>query len=151
MATYPQIKIIHALKGRLGLDDATYRALLEGYGVESSKLLSVERARDLIDRLTAQAVATGVWDDGHTQSVPREHGYGKRYATPRQVAKIEAMWKDVSRATNYDDRKKALRSFIDNHFHIARIEWLPFEVVPKIIRTLESMRSSKYDRNPECG
>lgn len=56
-----QIKIIHTLKGALGLDDDTYRATLAGYGVQSSKDLKPAQAEALIRDLEAKAVAAGVW------------------------------------------------------------------------------------------
>ncbi len=56
-----QIKMIHTLKGALQLDDDTYRAILSGYKVTSSKELTAFTAGKLTEDLTAKATAAGVW------------------------------------------------------------------------------------------
>ena len=46
------IKAIHVYKNKLGIDDDTYRDMLQtGYGVNSSKDLTVEEATDLVTKL----------------------------------------------------------------------------------------------------
>ncbi|MEX2126938.1 MAG: regulatory protein GemA [Xanthobacteraceae bacterium] len=51
-ATTRQIAIIHTLKSRLGLDDATYRQMLHGMtGRRSSKEITREQAGDVIEKL----------------------------------------------------------------------------------------------------
>ena len=64
MATPGQIKKIHALKGALKLDDDTYRQILGGSGVKSSKdrAFTILIADELIDDLERKAIAAGVWE-----------------------------------------------------------------------------------------
>ena len=89
MANPKQIKLIHTLKSALALDDSTYRLILSGYGVESSKGLSFSRAEALIDDLTAKATASGAW-------VAKAQKFGSRprnFEVPDRAAsmgKIEA-------------------------------------------------------------
>ncbi len=61
MSTPIQIKLIHTLKGALSLDNDTYRAILAGYGVASSKDLSLSKAGLLLKDLEEKAIAAGVW------------------------------------------------------------------------------------------
>ena len=46
-----QIKIIHTIKTKLGIDDAAYRTLLRGYAVMTSKDLTWREAEELIGEL----------------------------------------------------------------------------------------------------
>ncbi len=51
-----QIKLIHAIKGKLGISDDDYRTLLYGlFEVLSSKALSWAEAEDLITELNGKA------------------------------------------------------------------------------------------------
>lgn len=93
MATAQQIKLIHTIKGALKLDDDTYRAVLQGYGVESSKSLPAKAAEQLITELKEKAVAAGVWArrGGYKQSK-------KRLGSDPQAAMIVGLWSDLHKA-----------------------------------------------------
>jgi len=139
MSNPAQIKIIHALKGALRLDDGTYRDMLHTYGAYTSKDLSFGQAKEVIDKLEASAVSAGVWQkrDGRDHaSVLGRPGY----ASLKQINKIHAMWEDVSRQPDAESRRKALNTFLEKHFGISFIEWLPIEKVSKVIRTLAAMK-----------
>ncbi len=151
MATATQIKIIHSLKGRLGLTDEEYRGMVfeagTGYPV-SSKELTEKEAAGLIRTLEAMAVKQGVW----TQRAGK--GWGRRrfeelggreniMATPRQLRMIEAMWRDVSRARTDDERRKTLRSFLKRLVRVETLEFLEKKHVQVIITALEAMKEAR--------
>jgi phage gp16-like protein len=140
-----QIKKIHALKGALKLDDDVYRAMLAGYrGCTTSKDLLFEEAGVLIAFMEANAISAGVWQKRPAQDSGAINRPG--YATSAQIAKIKAIWHDVSRQPDAESRKKALNTFLTKHFGISFIDWLPTEMVSKVIRTLEAMRAQREHR-----
>ena len=59
------------------------------------------------------------------------------------MRKIEAMWKDVSYMTTDEDREAAFRKFIEKRFHVSDIRFITQEMVHKIIKTLQAMKSYK--------
>jgi phage gp16-like protein len=141
-----QIKIIHALKGALKLDDETYRAMLSSYNCAiSSKALSFEQAKDLIDRMEVNAVNAGVWEKkpgaDHSAMINRPG-----FATWKQIKMIHAMWGEVSRQPDQASRKKALNTFLNNHFGISFVDWLPSEMVQKVVMTLGRMKHQAEKR-----
>ena len=92
MPTPGQVKKIHTLKGALKIDDDTYRAILNGYGVSTSKKLCIQVADQLIADLEEKAVAAGAWER-------RDHAKVKRrLGDDPQVTKIERMWAELWRA-----------------------------------------------------
>jgi len=144
-----QVRIIHALKYAIGLDDETYRSMLAAYGAASSKNLSFTQAKDLIDKLEASAISSGVWKKkpgiDHSSMIARPG-----YATWAQIKKIHAMWNEVSRQQDPESRTKALNTFLEKHFGITFIEWLPIDKVAKVIRTLAAMRAQKEMKKGEA-
>lgn len=137
---------LHTLKGKLGMSEDDYRAMLAEYGVDTSKDLAYVEYRELVGRLENTAVAAGVWERlEYRKAEPQKRfeDLGRRpgMASPAQLRKIEAMWAAVSRADTTTARRKALDHFLSNRFGVDRVEWLPFETVPKVIRALSAMRS----------
>jgi hypothetical protein len=142
MASRDQIKIIHALKGALELDEGTYRGLVSGYGAESSKDLSVEKARELIDWLTQQAVSAGVWTNRKgKKGRPYEHLAGRdpEMASPAQLRMIAAIWAEVSYAPDAKGREVALRRFL-GRFNCSAMEFLTKAQVSKVLTALNQMK-----------
>lgn len=90
------IKTIHTLKGALGLDDDTYRAVLAEYKVTSSKDLKPAQALLLIRDLEAKAVAAGVWKKKRNTWTPPP---GKKPL----AGKVTAMLADAGRPDAYAD------------------------------------------------
>jgi hypothetical protein len=79
-----QIRIIKMAQRSLGLDDATYRAMLrQGYGVDSCTKLNAVQADGLIDRLQQQGFA---FEPKKPKRKRLAHGGGLRrpVGTPRQ-------------------------------------------------------------------
>jgi len=145
MPTKDQLKLIHALKRALRLDDGEYRGLLGSYGVESSKDLGSPDAAKLIDWMQQQAVAAGVWKNhgGKPKEKPYEHLKGRLgMASPAQLRMIEALWKVVSVCVDPDSRKKALRNFL-SRFGVSAPEFLPVNKVPAVINALQAMERQK--------
>ena len=149
--TKGQIKAIHTLKSKLGLCDEYYRCMLSQYGVESSKDLTFEEAEGLWATLQQMATEAGIGK----KKISRGKKYddleadGKRdpsMATPRQLRMIEAVWADVSYMGNSKDRAKALRAFIEKRFRVSDLRFVTKANASKIIKTLETMLSSKMKK-----
>lgn len=139
-----QIKAIHALKGRLGLDDETYRAALSTYGVESSKALTWRQAEELIADLRVKA----------GQPSDRRHLPRKRHAdmdgrpgmaTGAQCRLLEAMWSQVSRVEAGEAREKAFNKFIKRITGVEALRFVRIFDVERIIRAMEGMGAKKED------
>ena len=136
-----QIKKIHAIKGCLGLDNDTYRALLSAsFRVASSKELNYFQAEGLIQDLESKAVSAGVWEK---RAEPRKYEeWGNRHggmATPPQLRKIEAMWQGLSRAPDQDSRNKALRAFLQRVAKVSDLRFLDQEGATKVINAMNAM------------
>lgn len=131
MATAKQIKLIHTVKGALGLSDDDYRAILAGYGVESSKQMNTVDAAKLLADLEQKAEAAGVWKRG---AAPRRKG--KRPANieqpsrAAQLGKIEALLTVGNRPWGYADALAKRICKVD------RVAWVPDGELRKIIAAL---------------
>ncbi|QSV44908.1 regulatory protein GemA [Geobacter benzoatilyticus] len=140
--TRGQISAIHTLKTRLGMDEESYRALLQEFGgVESSKELSWFQADELIDEMKRKA-----------GQKPQVNHKGKRHrslegragmATPAQLRKIEAVWAEVSRVEDPEERAKALRSFVGKIAQVSDLRFLDRRGVAKVIAALTAMQKRR--------
>ena len=83
--TRHQIRAIHAAANALGMDDGAYRAMLEAWGVTSSRDLTKEQAIEVIDWLNGNTRATG------RGRPPRLPAGATRLATPPQLALIQSL------------------------------------------------------------
>lgn len=145
MSTPTQIKIIHMLKGASGLDDQNYRALLSSFGVSSSTALSVDDARELIKKMEYLAIGAG-WKS--RKPMRWDHLDGRPgMATPLQLRHLEGLWVSVSRQPTLREKQESFNRFLENRFGIARIEWIPAEMVAKIKRSLIIMRKQNEKTN----
>lgn len=98
------IKLIHTLKGALGLDEETYRATLAGYGVSSSKDLRPAQAALLIRDLEQKAVAAGVWKIKNPPRAGKKPFQGRApQDKAAYLSKIEALLADAGRSWEYAD------------------------------------------------
>jgi hypothetical protein len=144
--TKAQIKVVHSLKSALQLDDPTYRAILgEWFQVGSSKDLSSAQAEVMIRELKEIAVSAGVWEQRPARKKKFDEFEGRRggMATPAQLRKIDVMWKEVSRVTEPEGRKNALRAFLERVVKISDPRFLNSEAAGKVINALNSMRKRK--------
>lgn len=111
-ATSAQIKAIHTLKSRSSLEDADYRALLAGFGVGSSRQLTLVQANALLDRLRVVAPARAA----HPRAVPMTGRYG---------AKIRALWIAGWNLGVVRDRSdEAVCAFVERQTGVLRTAWL---------------------------
>ena len=145
-----QITKIHALTGAMKLDDGVYRTILSTrFRVESSKGLNYFQAENLIQDLEAKAISAGVWEK-RTESKKFEE-WGRRQggmASAPQLRKIEAMWKDVSRAETPEERKKGLRSFLERIAKVSDLRFLDMDGAGKIITALVAIQRRQEKSAP---
>ena len=157
-AIYPgQITIIHTLKSRVRMDDADYRAMLSGYGVDTSKKLTREEATDFIMKMQAM-VGKKLSREAAAQAIPvpaserakkySDIGLRPGMASPAQLRYIEGMWADVSRQPDAAARASALRAFLKRVTGISEILWLEPRHVRMVVNALLQMKSN-YRRAAE--
>jgi len=134
MATPIQIKLIHTLKGALGFDDDTYRAILAGYGVASSTRLNSLQAARLVKDLEEKALASGVWKKkqkkaGKAWQRPKNIvGYGSR---EQQLQKIEALLTIGGLPWSYADAIAKQMKLAD------KVEWVDVADLYRVITALK--------------
>lgn len=142
MATPKQIKLIHVVKGALLLDDATYRAMLAGYGVASSKDLRDAQAELLLHDLQTKAMQAGVWKKKAApagkgrkpgnlqrpdwQSLPSRG----RLSRAKQLEKIEALLTVGGKSWEYAEALAQRICKVD------KLAWVPEQELYKIITAL---------------
>lgn len=138
MASPSQITKIHTLKSRLGIDDETYREILSNYNVKSSKDLSFEHAKTLLEGLENEASQIGVWTKRPLkyESLVRDD----KMATPQQLRYIEGIWREICLIKNDKFSRKALRKILSNKFKTDDIMFIPKDKVNKVIHGLLAMK-----------
>jgi len=145
VATAAQIKKIQTLKRALGWDDDLYREILDDrYGVKSSKQLTIADAANFIETFEKKAIECGVW-----QKQEQKHADKKRkashYASVRQIRLIEALWGQVTRQTNEEDKTTALRKFIRRIVDVDDLRFVLKKDVERLVKALEQM-GANYER-----
>lgn len=140
-----QIKKIHALKNALKLTEEEYRSTLAvNFNVASSKLLTAEQADSLITALEADAIRQDVWTKFEGKKRFENLGDRPGMASPAQLRKIEALWKDYTiDIKDPKKRAKALRTFLDRHFKVSDLRFLDTIMTRKVIHTLNHMVARK--------
>lgn len=136
-----QIKAIHAVVGKLGLDDETYRHIMHSrFSVTSCKDLSWRQAEELLEVLNGQGKA------GQAKAAPARHALKYTdmdsrpgFASGAQCRLIDAMWSQVTRAEGDEDREKALNSFCHRITGVAGLRMVKTWQVEKIVKALEAM------------
>ncbi|MFA6966096.1 regulatory protein GemA [Bosea sp. (in: a-proteobacteria)] len=107
-----QLKAIHTLKGKAGLDDTLYRGMLGRYGVVTSKDLSADQAGSLIDTLKQVAPAR----PANPRALPMTGRYG---------AKIRALWiAGWNLGVVRDRTDEAACAFVERQTGVQRTAWL---------------------------
>ncbi|HDH00339.1 MAG TPA: DUF1018 domain-containing protein [Nitrospirae bacterium] len=137
---------IHTLKSKLKISDEDYRLMLSDYWVSTSKDMSFDDAEALIGKLEGKAIASGVWSRYSARGKLRYEHLGERtgMATPAQLRKIEAMWKDVSYKHNPEKRQRALRKLIFRIVGVSDMSFIESGHVNKLIKTMQSMKHGRY-------
>ncbi|MDW7643426.1 MAG: regulatory protein GemA [Desulfuromonadales bacterium] len=130
MATAKQIKLIHTCKGALHLSDEDYRAILAGYGVQSSKDLSTFKAAKLLADLEEKAAAAGVWKrrggKGHR---PHNMATG-RSSRAAQLEKIGALLTVGGKSWAYAD------GMAKRICKVEKVAWVADDELYKVIAAL---------------
>jgi len=135
-----QIKKLHALSRALAFDDATYRAVLERFGVASSKELSDRQMARCLEFLEAQAVEAGVWQARGGAPAPKRRPGA---ATDAQLRLVVVLWRQVSRQTTDADRKTALDAFVRRITGKARLAWCGHGDIQALVNALEAMGAKR--------
>lgn len=143
--TKGQVKMIHTLKGALGLPESIYRsALAEWYQVTSCKELTAEQAEGMIQKLRGYAVELGSWEERPNKQTKYDDLADRlEMASPPQLRKIEAMWAEVSRIEEPESRKRALRSLLERIAKVSDLRFLDAEGAGKVINALNAMKKKK--------
>jgi hypothetical protein len=144
--TKDQIMLLHVLKAKLSMSEDEYRAALQAYGAVSSTELSMTNAEQLIRAFTERAVAAGTWKRPRKRSrreglqdQRRSHPPQDTMATTAQINMLDGMWRQVSRATDDEMRRRAFDKFIHHRFHRGGLMMVERMLVPRIVRALEAM------------
>lgn len=132
MLTPKQLKLLHAAKRVLKLDDDSYRDLLMRIaGADSAKLLNAHS----FDLVITEFERLGF------KNTARKSRFGHRpgMATPAQVAKMLALWAEYSGSNDV----AALDKWLDHFHHISALRFVTAEKAAKIIPALRAMASRK--------
>lgn len=132
-----QIQKIHIKRKQANLTREDYEALLAAYDAASCKDLSIPQADALISQLDAMIQP----QIGHGFGKTKYDHLGQRagYAAPRELRKIEAIWRDVAR----DPSDQALESFIIRQTGVQKLIWLKREHVKPVLTALKYMKKDK--------
>ena len=156
MSSNRQKRIIHTIALReLGLSKEQYRQVMQGaYGVTSSKQLTNDQAEGFIELLNDMKDGGGEEEETLDEQVQRaeeiDWGWGKdkyerlsgrpaEWARPRQLRKIEAMWREAAR----DARDEALWAFLERQTGKTHPARLRADDVEPVLVALEAMKEGR--------
>ncbi|MEX1120895.1 MAG: regulatory protein GemA [Balneolales bacterium] len=145
MSNQAQKAKIHIAKKELNLSEENYRAILSGFGAESSTDLNFQQAEELIKifkemgwkpkpkkrKQPAARVDKGWGKEKYEYLEPRP-GY---MAAPVQLRLAEVLWRIVAR--NPSDA--ALEKFVHRQTKIKKLEWLKKKHVCAVLCALQDM------------
>ena len=138
MVTNSQIRIIHALKKALCMDDDTYLEYLKSFDVTSSKQLTKAEAIILIESMKMNAVDMDKWKQKPLKydDLDREE-----MATPAQLRYIEFLW--YKGKEEFEELQKyTLRSYLLLRFKIDDIMFVTKDKANNVIRSIKAMHKS---------
>jgi hypothetical protein len=140
MISRRQVKMIHTLISQLGYSDRVYRFLLkENLNVTTCKDLNFYQAQWFIDNLEKIAAEKGVWLKTEGDKAFNSLGFRPGMASPSQLRKIEVLFRNVTTGKNVEARRKALRTFLSNRFHVSDLRFVDQSQVSKIVKALTEM------------
>lgn len=149
LITPAQLRAIWGAAKRQAIDESTLRDLVEAEtGARSISAMSTAQAATVLNRLLgttplARSDGRGAGGGGH----PAE-GEGRRFAdlgerrgmaTPRQLRKIEAMWRDRSRMPTAAEQDAALRAWLTARWGVGDLRFLSRFRASDVIVALEKM------------
>ena len=149
-STRKQRQQIGYLRKVVGLDEDTYRDMLAGYNVSSSKELDIKQAGILINKLRDIGVQTGSYKPKKMYSFNKYkfNSLGERdekMATPAQLRYIEIMWFGVSNQKTDEARAIALEKMLMKIVGKQKLRFLTKTDVAKVLQTLKMMEAQKND------
>jgi len=150
--TNPQKALLHKAKTALGMDDATYRAMLQNVaGVRSSRELPIRKFQAVLDHLESIGFQKTAGTHDRTGFVKHKRkwdalGNRRKMATPAQLARIETDW-DMMRwywaPKGFGNQELALRSFIK---HVAGVSDLAFLSYAQAIQVITAIKKTERKR-----
>jgi len=140
------IRLVHVGRRELGLDDASYRAILQAQaGVTSSSLASSKQLQAVVDYMKRQgfkiaskapAASQKVLVKGRRSGVSTVHGAVVLASDP-QSRKARAMWITLHEIGQVrDPSEAALLAYARRQTGVERLEW-----VPDMVPVLEPLKS----------
>ncbi|MCL2601353.1 MAG: regulatory protein GemA [Treponema sp.] len=121
------IQLIHIGKGKMGLPDAAYRALLEGaVGKSSCADMTVRQLESVL-----RVMRKNGFDVTPRRVKPEEKGR----ATLAQLEYIKGMWAKCARNTS----DKALSAFVNRIARVRSLRFLTVETAQNVILALRDM------------
>lgn len=143
MPTPNQIKKIHALKGALRLDDETYRAILDSYGVKTSTKLTIAKADLLLIELEGKAIAAGVWEKRKPAAKAKTT---HKLADDDQSRMIRGLWIELHElGAVRDSSEQALASYVKRMAKVQALQWLDVRQAQTVIEALKKWRKRVQD------
>jgi hypothetical protein len=135
-----QIKAIHAIKGKLGLDDDAYRDILQSrFKAASCKFLTWMQAEELLETLNGGGPSRPAKPQRRPALKYQDMDSRPGFASSAQLRLIDAMFSQVTRAEGEEAIEKALNSFVNRIAHVAGLRMLKSWQVEKIVKALEAM------------
>jgi phage gp16-like protein len=140
-----QIKIIHTIKGTLGMEDEAYRWLLQSmFGATSSKGLTWRQAESLIEDLQGKTGQPSPRKEVKQKALPFADLDGRPgMASGKQCRMIAAMWSEVSRAESAEAKMQALDRFVKRIAGVDSIRFLKGWQVEKVVKAINEMKKDK--------
>ena len=144
---------IHACLNDLGWDEDRYRDMLFAeFGVASKTVLTLEQLDSFIQTLRLAMLERGLVEPNEVQwgwgsrKYEQLRGRAGTYATPDQLRKVEATWREVAR--NPSDQ--ALSEFVKRQTDVDHLIWLDKEDVKPVLIALKNMGKTTRER-PSSG
>ena len=138
MTTETRSRLIHVAKRQLGLDDATYRHILQDVaGVQSSKDLDDGGFADVMDYFDRLGF--------RSTSAAREFGHRRGMASPAQIGTIRKLWTEWAT----DGSEKSLNAWIERCFHVSSLRFLTNDNASKAITGLRAMAKRPAKKGAE--
>lgn len=140
MSKQALIAKLHIGKSQLGLDDFTYRSMLESLtGKTSSKQLSIAEAERVVHHLQSCGAKLTI----HAPNKPKR----KKVLDP-QLRKMWAIWLQMADKGYVRERnEKALVSWLKRQgFNVDRLEWLNSAEKSKAIDSLKAWQQRENQR-----
>lgn len=141
-----QKAVLHVAKGKLGLDEATYRDALEAYGgVRSSTGLGYKGFLAVMEHFEKAGFKSK--KTRHSSLVTRNSSM----ASDGQIRKIKALWLTLA-GTYYEQGKewKALRGFLKKRFRVDHENFLTPGKAGQVIEAIKAIGGRKKVRSGEA-